>query len=87
MKLFDRSVDLAQFAEGAPLYPICRAWMKNQPENNKLTVKKEENPPSSPEFQEVEDVSPALPLQLTAKWKYLFEILCFHACMPDLGLA
>ena len=31
MKLFDRSVDLAQFDESSPLYPICRAWMKNQP--------------------------------------------------------
>ena len=31
MKLFDRSVDLAQFTEDAPLYPICRAWMRNQP--------------------------------------------------------
>ena len=33
MKLFDRSVDLAQFAENASLYPVCRAWMKNQPHN------------------------------------------------------
>lgn len=33
MKLFDRSVDLAQFDESSPLYPICRAWMKNQPHN------------------------------------------------------
>lgn len=31
MKLFDRSVDLAQFKEDTPLYPICRAWMANQP--------------------------------------------------------
>ncbi|XP_075220383.1 myb-interacting protein 40 isoform X2 [Lycorma delicatula] len=31
MKLFDRSVDLAQFSEDTPLYPICRAWMANQP--------------------------------------------------------
>lgn len=31
MKLFDRSVDLAQFTEDTPLYPICRAWMANQP--------------------------------------------------------
>ena len=36
MKLFDRSVDLAQFEEAAPLYPICRAWMKNQPHNRNL---------------------------------------------------
>lgn len=29
MKLFDRSVDLAQFTEKTPLYPIARAWMKD----------------------------------------------------------
>lgn len=34
MKLFDRSVDLAQFKEDTPLYPICRAWMANQPRNS-----------------------------------------------------
>lgn len=33
VKLFDRSVDLAQFDESAPLYPICRAWIENQPNN------------------------------------------------------
>lgn len=27
MKLFDRSIDLAQFNEKTPLYPIARAWM------------------------------------------------------------
>ncbi|XP_046681093.1 protein lin-37 homolog [Homalodisca vitripennis] len=31
MKLFDRSVDLAQFKDDTPLYPICRAWIANQP--------------------------------------------------------
>ncbi|XP_006036190.1 protein lin-37 homolog [Alligator sinensis] len=31
IKLFDRSVDLAQFPEAAPLYPVCRAWMRNSP--------------------------------------------------------
>ena len=33
MKLFDRSVDLAQFDEETSLYPVCRAWLKNQPSN------------------------------------------------------
>ncbi|WP_323174837.1 hypothetical protein, partial [Natrialba sp. PRR66] len=40
MKLFDRSVDLAQFEEETPLYPICRAWMKNQPRNPQAIVKR-----------------------------------------------
>ncbi|XP_026761658.1 protein lin-37 homolog [Galleria mellonella] len=31
LKLFDRSVDLSQFDEDSPLYPICRAWIANQP--------------------------------------------------------
>ncbi|XP_062535766.1 protein lin-37 homolog [Armigeres subalbatus] len=50
MKLFDRSVDLARFDEATPLYPICRAWMQNQPRANpKLLrtpspVKRERNP-------------------------------------------
>ncbi|XP_046470983.1 protein lin-37 homolog isoform X2 [Neodiprion pinetum] len=39
MKLFDRSVDLAQFQEDTPLYPICRAWMANQPRNPNLVPK------------------------------------------------
>jgi len=35
MKLFDRSVDLAQFRGNTnyPLYPVCRAWMRNEPSN------------------------------------------------------
>ncbi|CAG4982670.1 unnamed protein product [Colias eurytheme] len=31
LKLFDRSVELSQFSEDSPLYPICRAWIVNQP--------------------------------------------------------
>ncbi|XP_063238133.1 protein lin-37 homolog [Bacillus rossius redtenbacheri] len=31
MKMFDRSVDLAQFEENSPLYAVCRGWMANQP--------------------------------------------------------
>jgi hypothetical protein len=40
MKLFDRSVDLAQFENETPLYPICRAWMRNQPLNQNLAPRK-----------------------------------------------
>jgi len=36
MKLFDRSVDLAQFPVHTPLYPVCRAWMKNDPHNTNM---------------------------------------------------
>lgn len=34
-KLFERSVDLAQFSEDTPLFPICRAWMANDPYKEK----------------------------------------------------
>ncbi|KAL1450614.1 hypothetical protein WDU94_002956 [Cyamophila willieti] len=43
MKLFDRSVDLAQFDDLTPLYPICRSWVANQPK--KPWEKKKEIPP------------------------------------------
>ena len=33
LKLYDRSVDLAQFSSDTALYPVCRAWIKNQPNN------------------------------------------------------
>merc|ERR1712018_795248 len=36
MKLFDRSLDLAQFPEDTALYPVCRAWMKNEPHNTNM---------------------------------------------------
>lgn len=36
MKLFDRSVDLAKYNQNSPLYPICRAWMQNQPRSSKV---------------------------------------------------
>ncbi|XP_016970715.2 protein lin-37 homolog [Drosophila rhopaloa] len=33
MRLFERSLDLSKYKDGTPLYPICRAWMANQPRN------------------------------------------------------
>ena len=56
MKLFDRSVDLAQFDDVTPLYPVCRAWMKNQPHNQNLGVRppSPEQPHSSDEDSDVE---------------------------------
>jgi len=47
MKLFDRGVDLAQFHDGSPLYPICRAWIQNKPHAFRVkreTEKTEEDP-------------------------------------------
>ncbi|KAJ8923313.1 hypothetical protein NQ315_001871 [Exocentrus adspersus] len=45
MKLFDRSVDLARFEEDTPLYPICRAWMQNQPRNPQMIIKRRVSSP------------------------------------------
>ncbi|XP_074162825.1 protein lin-37 homolog isoform X2 [Sminthopsis crassicaudata] len=50
IKLFDRSVDLAQFSENTPLYPICRAWMRNCP-----SVREPERSPSPPPAPRPED--------------------------------
>ena len=55
MKLFDRSVDLAQFDEDAPLYPICRAWLKNQPGNRNL-MPQPRSPSPEPELQTEDEV-------------------------------
>ncbi|KFB43323.1 AGAP003410-PA-like protein [Anopheles sinensis] len=54
MKLFDRNIDLARYRENSPLYPMCRAWLKNQPRSKESTdaevkitrsaIKREYNP-------------------------------------------
>lgn len=31
LKLRDRSIDLASFTDSTAMYPICRAWIKNDP--------------------------------------------------------
>lgn len=51
IKLFDRSVDLAQFNTATPLYPICRAWMRNNP-----SVREPAASPSSPQGMVEEEV-------------------------------
>ena len=53
MKLFDRSVDLAQFQEGTPLYVMCRAWIKNEPHNKDLAVRQRTPTPEPEEDNEV----------------------------------
>lgn len=52
IKLFDRSVDLAQFNTSTPLYPICRAWMRNNP-----SVREPLASPSSPHSMSEEEVN------------------------------
>ncbi len=54
IKLFDRSVDLAQFSTTSPLYPICRAWMKNNPSMREGTA------PSPPHSSGEDEVTPSI---------------------------
>uniref|UniRef100_A0A3Q1I0D7 Lin-37 DREAM MuvB core complex component n=1 Tax=Anabas testudineus TaxID=64144 RepID=A0A3Q1I0D7_ANATE len=53
IKLFDRSVDLAQFNTSTPLYPICRAWMRNNPS---VREPASPSPPHSMVEEEVTDM-------------------------------
>ncbi|XP_069796113.1 protein lin-37 homolog isoform X3 [Narcine bancroftii] len=72
MKLFDRSVDLAQFAEGAPLYPICRAWMRNKPSLREGDHSLTPHLPTAPEDEEGRSAAPGVPTLLyhhMERWK------------------
>jgi len=73
MKLFDRSVDLAQFEEDSPLYPICRAWMRNQPHNKNLAP---QNRSPTPERQ----IPPAYEDVKKASYIYVFFVLKYIFC-------
>ncbi|XP_032297664.1 protein lin-37 homolog [Coturnix japonica] len=62
IKLFDRSVELGQFSEGTPLYPVCRAWMRNCPTARPTTC------PTAPDpAPQVEPKSPFL-AQISPFW-------------------
>ncbi|XP_037807955.1 protein lin-37 homolog [Lucilia sericata] len=49
MKLFDRSLDLSKYSEQTSLYPICRAWMANQPRNPSIRSYRDARSPSPTE--------------------------------------
>lgn len=55
IKLFDRSVDLAQFSTSTPLYPICRSWMRNNP-----SVREQAHSPSPPHSMAEEEMTDML---------------------------
>lgn len=73
MKLFDRSVDLAQFDEDSPLYPICRAWIRNQPGTRGLTMG-QRTPSPDPEVSSSQDDEVSILALLT------LEILISSIC-------
>ena len=51
MKLFDRSVDFAQFGEDTQLYMLARAWMRNKPFGSRAETQ-EQSTASSPSNSE-----------------------------------
>ncbi|OWR45380.1 putative antolefinin [Danaus plexippus plexippus] len=61
LKLFDRSVDLSQFSEDSPLYPICRAWIANQPKANYKEFGKKNIEPTTPSDDSLELPGPEGP--------------------------
>ncbi|XP_053658764.1 protein lin-37 homolog [Anopheles marshallii] len=56
INLFNRGIDVARFRENSPLYPMCRAWVKNNPRQKieetisasatkpRVAIKREHNP-------------------------------------------
>jgi len=58
MKLFDRSVDLAQFSEDSSLYPVCRAWIHNRPHDKSLGTLTSRPATPDPAIKEEEDQPP-----------------------------
>ena len=73
MKLFDRSVDLAQFGgtSNYPLYPVCRAWMRNEPSNTSQAPTARSPSPQVPSDGEEDMVS-----------KLISPKLYRHNCCP-----
>ncbi|XP_028985739.1 protein lin-37 homolog isoform X2 [Betta splendens] len=70
IKLFDRSVDLAQFNTTTPLYPICRAWMRNNP-----SVREPVSP--SPSHSMVEEEAPDM---INGKGQNVYRLPSPSAC-------
>uniref|UniRef100_A0A182K0J6 Uncharacterized protein n=1 Tax=Anopheles christyi TaxID=43041 RepID=A0A182K0J6_9DIPT len=63
--LFNRCIDVARFRENSPLYPLCRAWVKNNPREKveeatlpdpkrRITIKREHNPDIVKQFMDGE---------------------------------
>ncbi|KAM4567372.1 protein lin-37 homolog isoform 1-T1 [Fundulus diaphanus] len=71
IKLFDRSVDLAQFNTSTPLYPICRAWMRNNPSHREPVAS-----PSSPQSITEEEV----PDMMNGKGQNVYRLPPPSAC-------
>ncbi|KAM4651736.1 protein lin-37 homolog isoform 1-T3 [Discoglossus pictus] len=69
IRLFERSVDLAQFSEDTPLYPVCRAWLRNTPAAKVAERPQTPPPPEEGEVngntQDLYRLPPPLPCPVT----------------------
>ncbi|CAH3022597.1 unnamed protein product [Porites evermanni] len=86
MKLFDRSVDFAQFSEDTPLYALARAWMQNKPYGTKLSDSQDGNldgdSPSNSQESTLTSSSHSVSrkLLLKAKERTGKQIITTHIC-------
>ncbi|KAH8300048.1 hypothetical protein KR044_008986 [Drosophila immigrans] len=72
MRLFERSLDLAKYKEKTPLYPICRAWMANQPRNPNVAVYNTDG--SIPNVKREDDAEEILAKLLSGEIKVLKQL-------------
>lgn len=69
MKLFDRSVDFAQFNEDTTLYALARAWMQNKPYGTKPSDSQEGNQDGESPTSSQESVMSSLSHSVSRKKK------------------
>ena len=78
MKLFDRSVDFAQFNEDTTLYALARAWMQNKPYGTKPSDSQEGNQDGESPTSSQESVMSSLSHSVSRKKKdEKALLLCF----------
>ncbi|EDW71439.1 protein lin-37 homolog [Drosophila virilis] len=72
MRLFERSLDLSKYKDKTPLYPICRAWMANQPRNPAVAIYNTDG--TTPTVKREDDAEEILAKLLSGELKVLKEM-------------
>ncbi|XP_064536051.1 protein lin-37 homolog [Drosophila montana] len=72
MRLFERSLDLSKYKDKTPLYPICRAWMANQPRNPAVAIYNTDG--TNPTVKREDDAEEILAKLLSGELKVLKEM-------------
>lgn len=72
MRLFERSLDLSKYKDKTPLYPICRAWMANQPRNPAVAIYNTDS--TNPTVKREDDAEEILAKLLSGELKVLKEM-------------